>query len=276
MLRSRLECFGTITKQFWTLTYDDLGKAKTWREDTRRFWMSLQQRQRRAGISRPIRYFGCLDFGGRYGRPHIHYLVWDAIIECPECPSYRKGFPRPPFYFDLWPHGHVDVGQFNTATVNYVTGYITDFDKTGNLRSETRLPAIGYSGLKALAERVARRPSPITSPPLSIEIDGRRFPCDRWTKKTFLKVFKAAGGEVRPVPSNPRDRDWANEVIRQARDKALPEHVNLYEEVKIRRYIDGAEQKRAAQAAVEAAATADYLSREAEKERAASLNRSAA
>lgn len=211
----------------------------------------------------PIRYFGLLDFGGRYGRPHVHYLVWNAAVTYIEPTKYQKGLPRPRYYFKQWPYGHVDVGEYNTATVNYTTGYIVDFDKDLALASRTIRPAIGYFGLKVLAEIAARSPTPITGPPTMIQLDGRSWPLDKWSRSTFTREYLVAGGD-RTILQTTAHGSWVlRSAVARIYSELYPLHLSVKDDVKVARFEDGREKKAREKAAKERDIERIYYGRKA-------------
>lgn len=264
-LRCQLESQHALTSSFWTLTYDDTADPKNYRDHMRTFWNTLRAKERRSGNMKPIRYFGCLDFGGKYGRPHFHFLLWNVVATYHEPTKYHDGLPRPRIYMPTWPHGHVDVAEFNPATVNYVCGYIADFDKERLRGCKTIRPATGYSGLKQLAETVAKSPFPITGPPVAIELGGRTWPLDRWSRKTFMDEFRLAGGQ-RVHTGYSHIQQWKiKQEVATLVEEALPRHVLLNEETKLERWIRGAKEKKKRKEYRERVASGIYFAREAQR-----------
>lgn len=210
-LRLQLEARHSVSRSFWTLTLEDsalMAASEESRSATlRRFVDALQQSERRHGNPVPIRYFGCLEFGGRYARPHWHLMIFNLVHNYRSPPPYQKGLPRPAgFHSTLWPHGHIDNGEFNLATVHYVTGYLTDFAELKNpdlkpVLYRTTRPGIGSPGLRRVAFDHAQWQSTISERPAFLEIGGRTWPLDRWSREQFMKHFADAGGVYRPTGS---------------------------------------------------------------------------
>lgn len=205
-LRLQLEAQRSLSRSFWTLTLNDDSLTAA-SEDERRttirnFIAALRASESRKGNIAPIRFFGCLEYGGSFGRPHWHMLVFNLMANYRPPSKYHRGLPRPLCRITQWPHGHVDVAEFNLATVNYVCDYLTDFSGVkGDVPSipvRTIRPAIGYYGLKAFAQEIVKERSILLQMPTSFTIGTRHYPIDRWTRDTFIKLYEEAGGRYRP------------------------------------------------------------------------------
>lgn len=201
-LRCRLEGTSAITSSFWTLTYSEDSLPENMpqiRKHVRTFFNSLRRSEKRGGNPNMIRFFGCSEFGGKFGRPHVHLLIWNLLVNYREAQSYYPGFPRPQIHIPQWLHGHCDVAQFNTATINYVTGYMTDFlnPEQQPLMFSTRRPGIGSFGLYKLGELLARKSPVLQSMPTSFMVGTRRYSIGRWTKGQLLYAYKMAGGKIK-------------------------------------------------------------------------------
>lgn len=218
VLRLHAEAWKSSTQSFWTLTLDDaslhMASEGLHRATVRTFFLNLQQSERRAGNTSAIRYFGCLEFGSNYGRPHWHFLIFNLAKHYREPPKYLKHLshlPRPRLHIDHWPHGLVDIAEYNSATVHYVTNYVTDFESVKNPDLppprfySSRLPAIGFYGLSSVAELLAQKLGTVPGLPTSISLAGRHYPLDTWARATLRKQFTAAGGIIRP-PGTPKSR----------------------------------------------------------------------
>lgn len=215
-LRVLLEAQASLSASYWTLTLADdhlMAASEDLRTTTqRRFFDALRKSEARSGNLAPIRYFGCFEYGGQFGRPHWHFLIFNLIKNyiCPEI--YRPGFPRHRHHISQWPYGHIDVGEFNPATINYVADYFIGSagkaDHISPKRVATIQPAIGYFGVKQLACDHAARHSHLSCAPEFFERGNRKFPVDRFCRNTFLKYYQLAGGVYAPAetPAEKRRR----------------------------------------------------------------------
>lgn len=200
-LRCLLETRTAITSQFWTLTYRDGALPTTQglvRTQVRAFFSAFRASERRSGNTNMIRYFGCLEYGGKFGRPHVHLLIWNAARNFVQAGPYMAGLPRPQYHTGLWPHGHVDIGNVDTGSINYVAGYLTDFvePEAEPVMFKTIRPLVGYSGICSLAELTYANSATVTGPPTSVMYGNRRFSLDRPTQGVFLHRFRSIGGTV--------------------------------------------------------------------------------
>lgn len=201
IFRNHMECRTSLTSSFWTLTLDDEGLATLDKRGPRKmisnFIDALRKSEVRAGNSLPIRFYGCLEFGSEFGRPHWHMLLYNLVNQWKQPPKYLRGLPRPRFTINLWPHGHVDIGEFNPATIRYTISYLFKDSRAGArpIVYQTIRPATGYYGIKSLAESFAQKHGTLPSPPTSFSIKGKRYPADQWTRGTFRNLFQKAGGK---------------------------------------------------------------------------------
>lgn len=60
-----------------------------------------------------IRYFGCGEYGDKFGRPHYHLIVLSKSEKIKELP-----------YSELWSFGFVDVGTVTQKSIRYVSNYV--------------------------------------------------------------------------------------------------------------------------------------------------------
>lgn len=208
-LRCQLEARQSLSASFWTLTLDDnslMAASEACRIKTQqRFFDALRKSESRKGNPYPIRYFGCLEYGGLYGRPHWHLLLFNLQSAYIQPETYRPGYPRLKHHISQWPHGHIDVGEFNPATINYVCDYIigsTDTKTDKPRRVATIQPAIGYYGVKRVALDHAKKHSIISALPEYFEIGTRKYPMDKWTKNILLSEYIRAGGRYEPSETN--------------------------------------------------------------------------
>lgn len=201
-LRNLLEFRTAHTALFMTLTLDDDAMRK-WdgsqaRLLMRNFLQALRKSEARNGNPLPIRFFGCLEYGGTYGRPHFHMLIYNMVYNWMKPSIYRKGLPRPLFRTSLWPHGHVDYGELNLKTIKYTASYITKSSPSGDEPSlfKTIKPGIGFYGLEQLAVSLAKQAHILPSIPVYLDVGDRGYPLDRWARETFVYEFRKHGGRI--------------------------------------------------------------------------------
>ncbi len=211
MLRNLLESQTALSKSFWTLTFSDdnihVLDDLTPRQLSRRFFDALRTSETRAGNSQPIRYYGCYEYGGKLGRPHFHFLMYNVIANHLKPTKRKDGLPTETLHISQWPHGHIDVGEVTKASIRYVTNYITTFDKEDAqpILIKTIRPAIGYFGLERLVDTLVKQSITLQSRPAYFKLGNRSYPLDQWTRKTFNNLFEAKGGKYNEEP-DPLDR----------------------------------------------------------------------
>lgn len=214
-----MESLSSPTASFWTLTLsehglDDLERTSP-RSQIRRFFDALRTAQLRQGITVPIRYCGCLEHGGLYGRPHYHLLIYGLTTLYTDPAPYLPSLPRPQRHIAQWPHGHVDVAEYNPATIRYTLKYIFKASSDGpQTVFRTIRPAIGFYGLRSLAVQIAKQRSILPSPPISFEWKGRTYLADKWTRDTFNQEYIRAGGQFEHVYT-PEEKHLHSLQVRQ-------------------------------------------------------------
>lgn len=269
VLRNYLEASTSISQSFWTLTFDqnNLPDIDTLKLNFRRFLERLRYREGQAGNQMPIRYFGCVDFGGSFGRPHLHLMLYNLMATYREPPAYNRGLPRPRQHIDLWPHGSVDIAEYNTATLNYVTDYVLPQGKehyeTGlkPFRVSTRNPAIGYYGILKQAASLAAKSQNVLSMPDCMVIHGRSFPLDTWTREHLRKALRKAGVKVLEHSIDPIQRKRDRDLIASDLQNAIPWYWHMRTIEKERHYEEAQARKARQKQLLEEGATRRYLAR---------------
>lgn len=70
---------------------------------------------------RPIRFFGCGEYGSQRGRAHYHFLLFNVRFEDAE--SSGRDLYTSRLVSQLWPYGSHQIGSFSAASASYVAGY---------------------------------------------------------------------------------------------------------------------------------------------------------
>lgn len=192
--RIYLESQSNTIGQFWTLTFSDEGlttlQEKGARKLYKNFLDALRKKETRKGNILPIRSFGVLEHGSKFGRPHIHLIIWNHLNSILQEETYREGLPRPQYTIGQWPHGHIDAAPLNRNCMTYVSKYVTKFnDPTDDLPEpivfHPRKPPLGYIGLKQHVERISKSPTRKWEQPNSILIDGKPYHFDLHTQRLY-------------------------------------------------------------------------------------------
>lgn len=106
---------------FLTLTYDNEHVPKSL---SKRDLQLFIKRLRKQLEPLEIKYFGCGEYGEKYGRPHYHLIVFglggkDDIFK------FVKTVAGKDYYrLNEWPYGFIDIGNVNYKSAAYVAGYI--------------------------------------------------------------------------------------------------------------------------------------------------------
>lgn len=173
---------------FISLTYNDanipegntLSKA-----DYQKFLKRLRiYLSRSANIK--IRYFGCGEYGSKYGRPHYHFIIFGW---CPKdlqyfftddngCKIYQSKTLA-----NIWGNGFVTVGvDLNKTTVKYVAKYLQKFDNT-DYKVKPFITMSTKPGIGACAVKKSMLDDN------HLYFDGQVKPLPRYFKKVLEKLF---------------------------------------------------------------------------------------
>lgn len=254
-LRHLLESRQAVSESFWTLTYSEQGISDTEgispRIITRRFMDALRKSESRGGNTLPIRFFGVTEYGERFGRPHHHLLIYNVVTNYRDPAPYRPSLPRPRIHIGSWPHGHVDVAEYNPATIRYVLKYLEKDSRSSPVYPiYARNPAIGFSGIVRLAESLAKTYGKLPRPPTSFSLGGSPYPLDRYTKEKFAQAFRAAGGRYSDF-GNPRSRWMVQLEINRAKALDKRAEARIFSKLTLYEAHDGEEAKAVARQEVE-------------------------
>lgn len=105
-LRCHLEASAHQDACWATLTYDEKHVPPTL---VKAHLSGFLKRLRARVEPRRVRFFGCGEYGERYGRPHYHVMLF--------------GLPRCPPISDAWSFGFVQQDELTPAAISYVAGY---------------------------------------------------------------------------------------------------------------------------------------------------------
>lgn len=114
---------------FLTLTIDDEHLAEDRSLDKslhQKFIRSLRKRLRRDYDGKKIRYFICGEYGGQFGRPHYHAIIFGFDFPDRKLLTYSNGMPlwTSELLDRCWPHGMATIGQVTADSCSYVSGYV--------------------------------------------------------------------------------------------------------------------------------------------------------
>lgn len=138
------------SNSFITLTYDESNLPKDMSLDVTHWQKFMKRLRKKLG---PTRFYHCGEYGGKFGRPHYHAILFGQDFSADRKRIPGKGNPRytSGTLQDLWGMGATDIGEVNHTTTNYVAGYITK-KITGPLAEDH------YQGRKPEYSTMSRRP----------------------------------------------------------------------------------------------------------------------
>ncbi|WNK13480.1 MAG: replication initiator protein [Microvirus sp.] len=155
-------------------------------------------RLRKALYPQRIRYFACGEYGDQNSRPHYHLTLFGVsgatLVLGPQGPE-----PFPQTAARIWAKGHVQVGDFNEVTAQYVAGYVV---KKWTAKDDPRLkgrppefsrmslrPGIGTDAMATVAAALINLPSG-SDVPNTLQVGRRKIPLGRF----LLKKLRIAAG----------------------------------------------------------------------------------
>jgi hypothetical protein len=106
-----LELTSWKTAGFITLTYAE-DPITLIPDDLTKFFKRL--RRALSSVGRKCKYFACGEYGGQFGRPHYHAIVFGLFPSMADRLLVNK----------LWKKGRTSVDYVNRKTINYVAGYV--------------------------------------------------------------------------------------------------------------------------------------------------------
>lgn len=118
---------------FVTLTYEDKWLPKDSELEYRDF--QLFMKRLRKEMPKKIRFFMAGEYGGQFGRPHYHALLFNCDFKDKELMVERFGNKvyRSSTLDRLWPYGFHSIGDVNMASASYVARYCLK-KAEGNIR----------------------------------------------------------------------------------------------------------------------------------------------
>ena len=141
----------TLTYKDEFLSFTKKGNATLKKSDFQRF----MKRLRKQYPDDKIRYLVRGEYGGMFGRPHFHVILFGFAASSVDEVGFRIS--------DQWPYGGVYVDSYSDRAVNYVTSYILKADDLSVYDDEDLvLPYINVSqrppiGANFLNSRTAAR-----------------------------------------------------------------------------------------------------------------------
>lgn len=106
---------------FITLTYDnDHYKNELCKRDVQLFIKRL----RKSIEPRKIKYYGCGEYGEKFGRPHYHIIIFGLSIKDDCFKLIRSGKSKNYYACESWDYGYIDIGNVTYKSAAYVAGYV--------------------------------------------------------------------------------------------------------------------------------------------------------
>lgn len=140
VFRLKQESYDAKTVKFLTFTYETPPKSQNGLDtlhnpDMINFVKKLRKKVYQEHGTK-FRYYNVGEYGGRFGRPHYHSIIFN-LPENYINPKWNKKEEiwQYPELTSVWEHGYVDVADATPASMAYVAGYCMD-KLTARQRSE--------------------------------------------------------------------------------------------------------------------------------------------
>lgn len=181
---------------FVTLTFDDGYLPADGNLDTRT-WQLFMKRLRKA-VKRPIRFYMAAEYGGRYGRPHYHALLFNVGFPDRKLFTIRndKRLYTSSTLERVWPFGFSSVGDFSFASAGYVARYC--LKKVADVRYDVVRDGDGLNGRKFVDKKTGELRT------MEFSLMSRRPAIgEPWLRKFFSDVYPhdeviVNGARIRP------------------------------------------------------------------------------
>lgn len=218
-IRCFLESKMHPVNSFLTLTYNDANLPEHGSLDYKHFQLFMKKLRHR--VIHPIRFFMCGEYGGQFGRPHYHALLFgynfadrvqDNSVYSKE-PVYKSKLLN-----ELWGRGDCKIGDVSYASARYCAAYTVE-KITGDL-----------------ADKHYMRVSPATGEVVWVEPEFAHMSLRpgigaKWLEKYWRDLYKTGH----------------NAVIVNGQKKAIPKYFDermddivplLMDEVEYKRYLE--------------------------------------
>lgn len=196
-IRNKIELENSINGFFVTLTYNEenLPRSKMnnqpcfCKEDIQKFFKRFRKNLNSVGI----KYFLASEYGGQFGRPHYHALIYNI--------PYEKVVTLPDLLAKSWSKGFTSVAPINDRRISYVTKYMLqkcqrrkDFSDEcfAPFYLSSRRPAIGASYLSD-----SNRAFHLSNRVNTINIAGKIFGLPTYYKRKIFEDYPDIKDEMR-------------------------------------------------------------------------------
>lgn len=129
-------CFVTLTYNNKNLPINELGQQTLIKEHLSKFLKNLRNETKGSETwihpiknieEKPIRFFGCGEYGTKFLRPHLHLALFNYKPK--DLKLYKPNKYGDPIYMsktiqDIWGKGFVTVEDLNYTTANYIARYV--------------------------------------------------------------------------------------------------------------------------------------------------------
>lgn len=111
--RLKQELYDAESAWFITLTYDDEHIKDLNVREIQLLLKKLRKEQNKYVSDLKIKYYVTAEYGGKYGRPHYHMIIYNLVNPVLEKLINKK----------IWTQGHVDHKPVTLGNINYINSY---------------------------------------------------------------------------------------------------------------------------------------------------------
>lgn len=118
-----------------------------------------------------IKYYAVGEYGGKYGRPHYHLIIFNLPFFGKRVHNnYVVNYKTDELLQSCWDKGHVDVGEVTTSSIHYVTGYLVSAEEEEYIGKErifslmSKSLGLGYLTTSMVENHQTRRDFEVTHP----------------------------------------------------------------------------------------------------------------
>lgn len=145
-----------------------------------------------------LRYYCVSEYGGKFGRPHYHMLLFNYLG-----PSEKIS--------DLWPYGFTHIGDVTSASINYCAAYVITKEQFKFDLGDPRRPFATMSKRPGIGNNYISRYSDFhqkNKASYGIRQFGEKVPLPRYySEKIFDKITRQALGAVHKAEAFNKDLD---------------------------------------------------------------------
>jgi hypothetical protein len=163
-----------------------------------------------------LRYFACGEYGGKFGRPHYHALIFGEDFKSDAQPFGSDGYYTSKAVASAWPHGFHTLAPVEPASVFYVAGYqLKNLGQSDTFHLASKRPYIGSGWLAKYHDDIVRNgfvtidgnkhpvpPSYLLRPEFALEFDALKD-----SRREYVRTLPPEAADYRRAAARNRERN---------------------------------------------------------------------